>query len=43
MLVRRMIIIHEIIGYDPRTDSIASIPVFTWDPVTDTHRFSGRR
>jgi flagellar protein FlaI len=29
MLVRRMIIIHEIIGYDPRTDSIASIPVFT--------------
>lgn len=42
MLVRRMITIHEIIGYDPRTDSIASIPVFTWDPVTDTHRFSGR-
>lgn len=42
MLVRRMIVVHEIMGYDPKTDSIASIPVFIWDPVTDTHRFSGR-
>jgi len=42
MLVRRMISINEIIGYDPRTDSIAAIPVFTWDPVADVHRFSGR-
>jgi len=42
MLVRRMISINEIIGYDPKTDSIAAIPVFTWDPVADVHRFSGR-
>ncbi|MEM0506700.1 MAG: type II/IV secretion system ATPase subunit [Thermosphaera sp.] len=42
MLVRRMITINEIIGYDPRSDSIVAIPVFTWDPVSDVHRFSGR-
>lgn len=42
MLVRRMISINEIIGYDPKTDSIVAIPVFTWDPVADVHRFSGR-
>ncbi|MEM3927225.1 MAG: type II/IV secretion system ATPase subunit [Desulfurococcaceae archaeon] len=42
LLTRRMISIYEIIGYDPRTDSIAAIPVFIWDPVSDVHRFSGR-
>uniref|UniRef100_A0A7C2BM91 Flagellar protein FlaI n=1 Tax=Thermosphaera aggregans TaxID=54254 RepID=A0A7C2BM91_9CREN len=42
MLVRRMITINEIIGYDPRSDSIAAIPVFNWDPTTDVHRFAGR-
>lgn len=42
MLVRRMISVYEIVGYDPRTDSIAAIPVFIWDPVKDEHRFSGR-
>ncbi|MEM1857994.1 MAG: type II/IV secretion system ATPase subunit, partial [Desulfurococcaceae archaeon] len=42
LLVRRMISIYEVLGYDPKTDSIAALPVFVWDPVTDTHRFSGR-
>lgn len=42
LLIRRAIVINEILGYDPKTDSIATIPVFIWDPVTDTHRFSGR-
>jgi len=42
MLVRRMISVNEIIGYDPRTDSIAAIPVFIWDPTRDEHRFAGR-
>ncbi len=42
LLVRRMISVYEIIGYDPTTDSIAAVPVFTWDPTTDTHRFAGR-
>ncbi|MET1160489.1 MAG: type II/IV secretion system ATPase subunit [Thermoprotei archaeon] len=42
LLVRRMIATYEIVGYDPRSDSIVAIPVFTWDPATDTHRFAGR-
>jgi len=42
LLVRRMISVYEILGYDPRTDSIAALPTFTWDPVSDTHRFAGR-
>ncbi len=42
LLVRRMISVYEIIGYDPTSDSIAAVPVFTWDPTTDTHRFAGR-
>lgn len=42
LLVRRMISVYEIVRYDPRTDSIAAIPVFTWDPSRDVHRFSGK-
>ena len=42
MLVRRMTSVNEIVGYDPRTDSIAAIPVFLWDPTRDVHRFAGR-
>lgn len=41
-LARRVIAINEIIGYDPATDGIAAIPVFTWDPVEDKFMFAGR-
>ncbi|MEM1761438.1 MAG: type II/IV secretion system ATPase subunit, partial [Desulfurococcaceae archaeon] len=30
LLVRRMISIYEVLGYDPKTDSIAALPVFVW-------------
>ncbi len=39
---RRVIEVDEIIGYDPQSNAIASVPVFTWDPVTDRFIFSGR-
>ncbi len=41
-LARRVITVNEIIGYDPATDGIAAIPVFTWDPVNDKFIFAGR-
>jgi flagellar protein FlaI len=42
LLARRVISINEIIGYDPMSDGIAAIPVFTWDPVNDRFIFAGR-
>jgi flagellar protein FlaI len=42
LLARRVIAINEVIGYDPATDGIAAIPVFTWDPVEDKFIFAGR-
>ena len=42
LLVRRMTALYEIVGYDPNTDSVSAIPVFTWDPSTDHFIFSGR-
>lgn len=42
LLARRVIAINEIIGYDPASDGIAAIPVFTWDPVEDKFLFAGR-
>jgi flagellar protein FlaI len=42
VLVRRVLSVNEILGFDPRTDSILYIPLFTWDPVRDTFTFRGR-
>ncbi|MEB3760682.1 MAG: type II/IV secretion system ATPase subunit [Desulfurococcales archaeon] len=42
LLARRVIAINEIIGYDPASDGIAAIPVFTWDPVEDRFIFAGK-
>jgi|GEM_PF-130520 len=42
LLVRRVITVNEIVGYDPESDAISAIPVFTWDPATDQFRFAGR-
>lgn len=39
---RRVTSIYEIMGYDPSSDAVAAMPVFTWDPVEDRFIFSGR-
>jgi len=41
-MVRRVTSVNEIVGYDPRNDSIVYVPVFTWDPVKDRFAFRGR-
>ena len=40
--VRRILSINEILGYDPEAGNIMFIPVFTWDPGTDTVKFKGK-
>lgn len=40
-MVRRVISVNEIVGYDPATESFSFIEVFRWNPVTDTFDFSG--
>ncbi len=42
IMVRRVLSVNEIIGYDPKSDAIIYIPVFIWDPVKDRFVFSGR-
>lgn len=41
-MVRRVLSINEIVGYDGASDSVMFIPIFTWDPGTDTTTFRGR-
>ncbi|MFN4337191.1 MAG: type II/IV secretion system ATPase subunit [Candidatus Nitrosocaldus sp.] len=41
-LVRRVLSINEIIGYNPATDSIMFIPVFNWDPGEDIALYRGK-
>ncbi|HIP85405.1 MAG TPA: flagellar protein FlaI, partial [Pyrodictium sp.] len=38
-IMRRMLSVNEIIGYDSKTDSIVYVPVFVWDPKTDRFIF----
>ncbi|MDF2954981.1 MAG: Type IV secretory pathway ATPase VirB11/Archaellum biosynthesis ATPase ArlI/FlaI [Candidatus Alkanophagales archaeon MCA70_species_2] len=40
-LVRRVLSVNEIVGYDPATESFAFIEVFSWDPARDRFVFSG--
>jgi len=40
--VRRVLSINEILGYNPEGNNIMFIPVFNWDPGTDTVKFRGR-
>jgi len=42
VMLRRMISVNEILGYDANADSIIYIPVFTWDPANDRFLFRGR-
>lgn len=40
-LVRRVLSVNEIVGYNPQKGGVSFIEVFQWDPVTDTHIFTG--
>ncbi len=42
VMLRRMLSVNEILGYDATSDSIIFIPVFTWDPSTDKFLFRGK-
>ena len=38
-IVRRVLSINEIVGYNPQTKGFSFVEAFGWDPVTDTHSF----
>ncbi|CAJ35444.1 type II/IV secretion system ATPase subunit [Methanocella arvoryzae] len=38
-IVRRVLSINEIVGYNPQTKGLSFVEAFAWDPVTDTHSF----
>jgi flagellar protein FlaI len=40
-IVRRVLSINEIVGYNPQTKGFSFVEAFGWDPVTDTHEFKG--
>jgi flagellar protein FlaI len=40
--IRRVLSINEIVGYNAGADSVMFIPIFTWDPSTDSVTFRGR-
>lgn len=41
-MLRRVLSINEIVGYDSVNDNVMFVPLFTWDPATDTTSFRGR-
>lgn len=40
--VRRVLSINEVLGYNPEANNVMFIPVFNWDPGTDTVKFRGK-
>jgi archaeal flagellar protein FlaI len=40
--IRRVLSINEIVGYNGAADSVMFIPVFNWDPATDTVTYRGK-
>ncbi len=40
-VVRRVLSINEIVGYNPQTKGFSYVEAFSWDPVTDTFTFKG--
>lgn len=42
-VVRRVMSVNEIVGYDPPSDSFSYIEIFRWDPATDTFEFVGNK
>ncbi|MEM2074268.1 MAG: ATPase, T2SS/T4P/T4SS family, partial [Nitrososphaeria archaeon] len=42
IMVRRVLSLNEIIGYNPVENNVMFVPAFTWDPVKDTFVFRGK-
>lgn len=40
--VRRQLAVSELVGYDAESGGFSFVEVFSWDPVTDTHEFTGK-
>jgi flagellar protein FlaI len=41
-MVRRIISVNELVGFNPETQGFSFVEMFHWDPVTDTFDFTGR-
>jgi flagellar protein FlaI len=41
-MVRRMLSINELVGYNPETEGFSFVAMFVWDPTTDTFNFTGK-
>ena len=41
-MVRRQLNVSELVGYDAESGGFSFVEVFSWDPVTDTHEFTGK-
>jgi flagellar protein FlaI len=41
-MVRRMLSINELVGYNPETGGFSFVAMFVWDPVTDTFIWTGK-
>ncbi len=41
-MVRRQLAVSELVGYDAESGGFSFVEVFSWDPVTDTHEFTGK-
>jgi flagellar protein FlaI len=41
-MVRRMLSVNELVGFNPETEGFSFVQMFGWDPVTDSFNFTGR-
>jgi flagellar protein FlaI len=41
-MVRRMLSINELVGYDPETGGFSFVSMFVWNPITDEFDFPGK-
>jgi flagellar protein FlaI len=41
-LVRRMISVNELVGFNPETQGFTFVQMFTWEPVSDTFVWTGK-
>ncbi|MDD1705912.1 MAG: type II/IV secretion system ATPase subunit [Methanoregulaceae archaeon] len=41
-MIRRILSINELVGFNPETQGFSFVEVFHWDPVSDVHEFTGR-
>jgi len=41
-MVRRILSINELVGFNPETGGFSFVEMFSWNPVTDAHDFPGR-